>query len=67
MPWTPPKKVTVVITLFAEIVGLIFGLVAIGVLHADFGIDPFYVGLIGTFICFIGWLFLLLGVIIRGL
>ena len=67
MPWSPPKKATVVVTLFIEIFGLIFGLIAVGVIVFDAPFHREWFGLIGAILCFVGWFILLLGVMLRGI
>ena len=73
MPWSPPKKISVQISLAFQIIGIFFGLLSSGLT----GLDSFVVelipvfqdfhiyGLIGTLICFIGWILLMLGVLFR--
>ncbi|NVM28019.1 MAG: hypothetical protein HWN65_04170 [Candidatus Helarchaeota archaeon] len=66
MGWSPPRKVTVVLTLFIEIFGLLLGLGAHSVFELGVQLDPIFV-IVGFGLCFVGWLVLLLGVMIRGL
>lgn len=66
MGWSPPKKVTVVLTLFIEILGLVIGLTAFGIIEIGVTLDPIFV-IVGLGLCFLGWIILLLGVMVRGL
>ncbi|MBD3229808.1 MAG: hypothetical protein GF329_16620 [Candidatus Lokiarchaeota archaeon] len=68
MPWSPPKKITVIITVILEIIGLI--LAFLGSLNMIPIIGSMDFNLIsnisGYLICFFGWFILLLGVFLRG-
>ena len=73
MPWSPPKKISVQISLALQIIGIFFGLIGSGitglerimiVLIPSIQNSQIY-GLFGTIICFIGWIFLMLGVMFR--
>ncbi len=67
MGWSPPKKITVTISLLFEILGLFLGLVAFGIIQLeDFSLSPEY-EIVGLVLCFVGWLILLAGVLVRGL
>ena len=73
MPWSPPKKFSVQISLAAQIIGIFFGLIGSGVTGLDSIIielipviqNPHIYGLIGTLICFMGWILMMLGVMFR--
>ena len=68
MGWSPPKKITLVVSVFVELIGIIVGLAAQGMFAVSLPLlDPSIWSLIALFIVFLGWLLMVLGVIVRGL
>jgi len=73
MPWSPPTKIVVQISLAAQIIGVFFGLIGGGLIGLDRIVvnlypaiqDPRFYGLIGTLICFLGWILMMLGVMFK--
>ena len=71
MGWSPPKKITVVISLFLLVFGLLFGVVGVGIIALPplteiFGDNNILI-LVGLVLVFLAWLIVILGVTIRGL
>jgi len=64
MPWSPPTKLNIIITLILEIIGLVLTLLALGIIPAE-GI-PVIVALVGTILCIVGWVLLIIGVMVKG-
>ena len=68
MGWSPPKKVTMVVSVFVVLIGLVLGLAANGLFAVTLPLfDSTIWNLIALFIVFLGWLLMVLGVIVRGL
>lgn len=66
MPWSPPKKITIIIALILEILGLFLSLVASGLLSIEgFNLPPF-VAFLGAVLCFIGWILMVIGAVFKG-
>ncbi len=73
MPWSPPTKIIVQISLVAQLMGVFFGLIGSGMIGLDSIVvrlypaiqDPRVYGLIGTVICFFGWILMMLGVLFK--
>ena len=66
MPWSPPKKITIIIALILEILGLFLSLVATGLLYIEgFNLPPF-VAFLGAVLCFIGWILMVIGAVFKG-
>ena len=71
MGWSPPKKITVVVSLFLLVFGLLFGVVGVGIIALPplteiFGDNNILI-LVGLALMFVAWLVILLGVTIRGI
>ena len=68
MPWTPPKKTTVILTIILEVIGLILAFIGIfGVISPIESIDiNLILNITGLLLSFIGWIILLLGILLRG-
>jgi len=66
MPWSPPKKITIIIALILEILGVFLSLVAVGLLHITGFNLPVEFALVGTILCVIGWVLMLIGAIYKG-
>ena len=66
MPWRPPKKITIIISLLLEILGLFLGLVALGYVPiSGFTLEPVF-ALVGIILCIIGWVLMLIGALVKG-
>lgn len=67
MPWSPPRKGTLTLSFILEVLGLIVGLAAYGLVQLEaLNIDPDYV-IYGLYLCFAGWVLLVLGIRFRGI
>jgi len=68
MGWSPPKKFTVIISFLILVVGISCGLISYGIWDVDlFGLDSLTIGILGIVLCFLSWLVLMLGVLVRGI
>jgi hypothetical protein len=73
MPWSPPTKIIVQISFVAQVIGIFFGLIGSGLIGLDRVLvtiypavqNPRVYGLIGTVICFFGWILMMLGVLFK--
>jgi hypothetical protein len=66
MPWSPPKKITLVVSFLLEILGLLLSLVALGFVFIEgWSLGPEF-ALIGTILCFIGWILMVIGALFKG-
>jgi len=66
MPWSPPKKITLIISLILEILGLLLSLVALGFIFIEgFSLGPEF-ALVGTILCIVGWALMLIGALFKG-
>jgi len=65
MPWSPPKKTTIIISLILELVGVLLGVIALNYIPG-LTLDIIY-ALIGFLLCLIGWFLMLLGVLFKGI
>jgi hypothetical protein len=67
MPWSPPKKITIIISLILEILGLFLSLVALGYIFIEsFSLGPEF-ALVGTILCFVGWILMVIGALFKGI
>jgi hypothetical protein len=67
MGWSPPKKITVVVSLLLLLLGLVLGLAGTGLLQLDLGIDANVMVILAIFVEAIAWALLMAGVLVRGL
>ena len=75
MPWSPPKKFTVQISFLMQVIGIGVAFLGSGMSGMDqtiLDIIPFIsdvrlLGLIGSIICFLAWIFLMLGVMYKNI
>jgi hypothetical protein len=67
MGWSPPKKITVVVSLLLLLLGLVLGLAGTGLIQLDLGIDANIMVILAIFVEAIAWALLMAGVLVRGL
>jgi len=65
MPYSPPTKMTIIISLIILIIGFILGLVGLYVPAVKNWSEILV--LIGLILCSLAWVLMLLGVLIRGI
>ncbi|MHA1278400.1 MAG: hypothetical protein ACTSQ8_14510 [Candidatus Helarchaeota archaeon] len=68
MGWSPPKKITVIISFLLLVGGLVLAVIAMGIWNVpDFPLDPLITGIIALVLVFFSWILFLIGVISRGI
>jgi hypothetical protein len=68
MPYSPPTKKTIILSLIILLIGLVIGVWEIyDGLSKTVGIDSTYILLIGFILTFLSWLLMYIGVRLRGL
>lgn len=64
--WSPPKKVTYLVSIVLEIIGFILGLIASGIIPvAGISLNQIWL-MVSLILLLIGWLLLLIGILFRG-
>ena len=68
MGWTPPKKVTVFISFFLLLGGMVLAVIAMGIWNLpDFPLNALTTGIIALLLVFFSWILFLLSVIAKGI
>jgi hypothetical protein len=68
MPYSPPTKKTVLISFFVLLIGIAIGIVELsdGSFSASWGLTSMQVMYIAFGLCFLSWIIMMIGVLVRG-